>query len=180
MIRLLASGFNVQPLVDQLAAHPELWNEHRHRLQGPHSVVSDIWVRFNPIENFDPENPAAFLEPHEPAWYPCIEKIPAAKQLCEEIEKETGENDLLGVLITRIPAGGEVGAHTDSGWHAEVTNKYAVQLAGNFEQSFYVEGQELRTKTGDIFTFDNSKTHGVRNPSNEDRMTFIACYRRSS
>lgn len=177
MIRLVATGFNVQPLVSELAAHPELWNEHRQRLNGPHSEVSDIWVRFNPVENFDPANPAAFVDEHVPEWYPGSELIPSVKTLCDEIGKETGETDLLGVLITKIPAGGEVKAHTDSGWHAAVTTKYAVQLAGNFEQSFYVEGNELRTQTGDLFTFDNSKTHGVLNPSKEDRITLISCWR---
>lgn len=177
MIRLVATGFNVQPLVDELSAHPELWNEHRQRLNGPHSEVSDIWCRFNPIENFDAANPAAFVDEHVPQWYPAVEKIPSVKQLCEDISQKTGETNLLGVLITRIPAGGEVKPHTDSGWHAAVTTKYAVQLAGNFEQSFYVEGNELRTQTGDLFTFRNDLIHGVRNPSKEDRMTLISCWR---
>jgi aspartyl/asparaginyl beta-hydroxylase (cupin superfamily) len=100
----------------------------------------------------------------------------AALRLCDHV----GGMRLGGVLITRIPPGGEVKPHIDSGWHAEYYEKYAIQLKGNKDQGFYFEDAELHPETGDVYTFDNSKLHWVRNDSNEERMTLIVCIRRKA
>ncbi len=172
------SGFDVSPLVEQLAYHPELWNEHTlrtDRYNTPHTDVSDIWVRFNAWENFDGDAFKFTMEPHESAWYPCITKIPAAWSLARKVMRLVGGKKLGGILITRIPAHGEVKAHVDSGWHASTYSKYAVQIKGNRDQVFWVGCDELRPEVGDVYAFDNSRLHGVRNDSDEERITLIFC-----
>ena len=177
MIRQLATGLDVGPLLKELAAHPEAWDEHKGRTgPGPHEGVSDIWVRFNAIENFDPENPAAFVAEHSPVWYPVAEKLPSVAGLCLQVSEMTGEKNLMGVLITRVPAGGEVKPHVDAGWHALNTRKLAVQVRGNRDQAFCFEGSELRPEPGDLYEFDNQKEHWVTNDSDEDRITLITCW----
>ena len=68
--------------------------------------------------------------------------------------------------------------HIDQGWHAGFYEKFALQIKGNEQQSFHVEDEMLRTQDGDLFAFDNAKTHWVLNPSAEDRITMIVCLRR--
>lgn len=178
-IRHLCSGIDVSAAVEQIDAHPEVWNLHRERTQlgTPHSQVSDIWVRYNPWRNFNGDM-AAFNGPHESEWYPVADAIPAVRVLVRQVFNYVGGKVLGGVLITKIPPGCEVAPHIDQGWHARHYEKFAVQLQGNDRQAFHFEGFELRPAPGDIYTFDNSKLHWVTNDSDEDRMTLIVCIRR--
>lgn len=178
-IQHLTSGLDVQPLVRQLADHPELWNQHTLRTCGdgtPHREVDDIWVRYNPWRNFQGD-PQAFNDEHVSEWYPCIAAIPAAWRLCRKVMRMVGGETLGGVLITRIPPGGSVKPHVDHGWHAQQYAKYAVQIQGNTDQAFHFEDASLRPLPGDLYTFDNSRLHWVTNDSDEARITMIVCIR---
>jgi len=179
-IRHVASGYDVHPLIEQLAAHPEVWNQHTMRTQGyktPHKAVDDIWVRYNAWENFTGDV-QAFNARHESSWYPVIADIPAAWSLVRKVMRDVGGKQLGGVLITRIPPGGEVAPHIDTGWHAGHYEKFAIQIAGNQQQAFCFEDAELRPMPGDLYTFDNSHLHWVTNDSDEPRITLIICIRR--
>lgn len=181
-IRKLASGFDVKPLRDQLVRHPEAWNRHTLRTetyQTPHRSVSDIWVRYNAWDNFNGD-PAAFNGEHESSWYPVVHDIPAAWSLARRVVRHVGGGRLGGVLITRIPPGGEVAPHIDRGWHAGYYEKFAVQVAGNDEQAFCFEDSQLRPEPGDLYTFDNSRLHWVTNQSDSERITLIICIRRDA
>ena len=181
-IMRLASGMNVDPLVRQLDAHPEAWNEHTMRTDAyhtPHEEVSDIWVRYNDWANFKGD-PQAFNSQHESVWYPVAARIPAAWSLARHVMRMIGGKKLGGVLITRIPPGGEVKPHIDSGWHAEHYEKFAVQVKGNKDQAFCFENGELRPEPGDLYTFDNSYMHWVTNNSDSERITLIICIRRQA
>lgn len=176
----LASGFDVKPLRDQLAQHPGVWNRHTTRTDAyetPHKAVSDIWVRYNAWENFAGDA-AAFNDEHESSWYPVIHEIPAAWSLARRVMRHVRGTKLGGVLITRIPPGGEVAPHIDRGWHAGYYDKYAVQVAGNAQQAFCFEDSDLRPDPGDLYTFDNSRLHWVTNQSDSERITLIICIRR--
>lgn len=173
-IEALPLRFDVQPLLDQLARNPDVWNEHRERTvtEGtPHREVSDIWVRYG-------DTPDACARPHESHWYPCVQKIPAAWSLARRVFRAVGGKRLGGVLITKVPAGSEVKPHVDNGWHAAYYEKFAVQLAGNKEQAFHFEDGSLSALPGDVYTFQNDRLHWVTNPSAEDRMTMIVCLKR--
>lgn len=163
----------------QIDEHPDAWNRHRHRTElygTPHNGVSDIWVRYNAWSNYDGDW-SAFNGPHVSVWYPVIAQLPAVWSLVRKVKRFVGASDLGGVLITRIPPGGRVAPHVDGGWHAGHYAKYAVQLMGNRDQAFCFEDAELRPEPGDLYTFDNSRTHWVTNDSDEDRMTLIVCLR---
>lgn len=179
-IRRLWSGVDVSAAREQLFAHPELWNQHTVRTaQYAHSNISDIWVRYNPFHNYDPNNGGleAFNREHEAHWYPAVDACPAIKDVCLDVMRMVEGVRLGGVLITKIPPGGEVKPHIDRGWHAEYYDKFAVQLQGDERQSFNFEGESLVSTTGDLYTFDNSRLHWVTNASDIDRITLIVCVR---
>ena len=167
-------------LFDQLRSHPQVWDTITHRTSNPtspHREVSDIWVRYNPIENFDGDM-MKFNAEHISQWYPVIEELPDARLLAETIAEEFEAKQLGAVLITKIPAGKNCYPHIDQGWHARYYEKFALQVRGNHQQSFHVQEEILRTEDGDLFAFDNSYPHWVFNPSDEDRITMIVCIRR--
>lgn len=180
-IESLNHHFNVHALCAQLDALDEsgdnAWDEHPFRTSNPlspHREASDIWVRYNSLENFGEK----FNDEHESVWYPIADKIPAVKALCEAMQKYIGVDELGGVLITRIPPHGQVYPHTDQGWHATHYQKYAILLSGNKNQAFCFDGIEHRCEKGDSFTFDNQYTHWVTNPTEFVRETLIICMRK--
>jgi hypothetical protein len=167
-------------LMDQLNAHPEVWNTIKHRTANhasPHREVSDIWVRYNPIKNYSGDM-GKFNSEHVSEWYPVVDQLPQAMALSLAIGIEFFAQSIGAVLITKIPAGKTCYPHIDQGWHARHYEKLALQVKGNHEQSFHVQDEVLRTEDGDLFAFDNSHTHWVLNPSDEDRITMIVCIRR--
>lgn len=180
-IALVGGGFHVEPLIEQIDANPDVWNRHRVRTElygTPHNAVSDIWVRYNPWENFRGDL-QAFNQPHVSEWYPVLAQIPAVKPLVGEVYRKVGGRQLGGVLITRIPPGGRVEPHIDGGWHAGYYEKFAIQLRGDERQAFCFEDASLSALPGDLYTFDNSRLHWVTNDSDAERMTLIICIRRT-
>jgi len=181
-IEHLSSGYDVAPLVDQLARNPDVWDRYTLRTKGyeatPHKSVSDIWVRFRAWSEFDGDAAKFANTAHESVWYPVIHQIPTAWSLARRVVRDVGGGKLGGVLITRVPAGGEVKPHVDQGWHAGHYEKFAVQVKGNAKQAFCFEDRKLSAMPGDLYTFDNSRCHWVTNGSDEERITLIICVRR--
>lgn len=177
-IRLLHRKIAVEPLLVQLEAHPELWDENEFRTQGaygnPHQKISDIIVRFNDWKHWRGDR-AAFNEEHESVWWGAYEKLPYLKSLIFDLMRLFYAERLGMVLITRIPPFTNVGRHIDVGWHARYYLKFALQIKAAKGQKFCFKGAELESLPGDLYAFDNSKPHWVENPTAEERITLIMC-----
>jgi hypothetical protein len=179
-IRILHRNVNVAPLLQQLAAAPELWDENVFRTEqaygNPHQKISDIIVRFNDWANWNGDR-AAFNAEHESVWWGAYDRLPYIQPLVFDLMRLFYAERLGMVLITRIPPKCTVGKHIDKGWHAEHYLKFGVQLKSAKGQKFCYEDYKLETQPGDLFAFDNSKTHWVENPTKEERITLIVCLR---
>lgn len=177
-IHLCDFTIGVDYVVKALENHPA-WDRHTPRKeQYVHAGMSDIWVRYNAWENYHGDL-REMSEPHESVWYPVAYEVPELRLLVNDVLANLDPVELGMVLITRIPPGGEVEPHVDSGWHATHYNdKYGIQLQGNERQSFNFDGHSLSTRPGEVFWFDNSGEHWVLNDSDEDRMTMIVCTRK--
>src|SRR5271167_2875392 len=84
---------------------PSVWNTITLRTdssESPHREVSDIWVRYNPIEHFDGDM-MKFNSEHDSQWYPVADQIPEAKRLAEQIAVDYSADRLGAVLINKIP-----------------------------------------------------------------------------
>ena len=112
------------PILAELDANPQVWGAHSARLDAegsPHKGVPDVWVRYRAEAELT--TPAAYAEPHTSVWYPEAELLPSVRNLSHALVAACRATQLGGVLITRIPAGGEVAPHDDRGsWHAEFYN----------------------------------------------------------
>ena len=171
-IKLVDSRWDVLPLLYALEANPSLWNQNTGRtapVDSPHHGIDDIWCRFA-------ETVEAFVSPHVSQWWPASDVLPI-RSMARKVMAMTGAEQLGGILITRVPAGKEVLPHTDLGWHARYYDKIAVSLQSHPKQVYGFDGQGLETKPGDVFWFDNSQTHWVKNPTPFDRVTAIFCVR---
>jgi hypothetical protein len=184
-IEYLPYRLDVTRALQRLYDGGRYWNRHRLRTeQYVHSSVDDIWLRFH--EWRDDITLAEFNEPHESVWYPIADEIPELKALAlatwaKAMNLYGCVLELGGVLITKIPPGGEVIAHADRGWHAEHYNiKHALQLLGCTGQSFNFDGYAVSAHPGELYEFDNSQVHWVENKSPIDRITMIVCMRMNS
>jgi len=179
-IRILHRGANVAPLIQQLDAAPELWDENVFRTEGaygnPHQKISDIIVRFNDWANWTGDR-AKFNEEHESVWWGAYDKLPYLQALVFDLMRVFFAERLGMVLITRIPPKCTVGKHIDKGWHAQHYLKFGVQIKSAPGQVFCYKGYKLETQPGDVFAFDNSKEHWVENPTDQERITLIICLR---
>ena len=173
-IKLISQGANVNPIHWAILEHPELWNEHNARTSdeaSPHFGLDDIWARFG--DDID----AVTGKAHDAKWYPSAD-ILGIKPLVYDLFRAVEGVELGGVLITRISAGKSCKPHEDHGWHARRYEKFGVQITSAPNQKFCFDGEELETKAGDIFWFDNQYTHWVTNPTPYDRISMIVCIRR--
>ena len=170
-IKLLNRGINVSAIYWALQENPQLWNQHTSRTEhpdSPHHGLDDIWVRFGG------EKDATNNTAHMPNWYEAADVL-GLKPFLRELMHSVGGDVMGGVLITRIPPGATCKPHTDNGWHALEYQKYAVQITSAPGQKFCFEGEELETRPGDVFWFNNQHLHWVDNPTNYERITLIAC-----
>lgn len=177
--RKILSEIDVAPLLRQIGAPPSLWDEHRERTgtNSPHEGIPDIWVRYRARHEL--HGPADYLGPHASVWYPEVEVIPAIRKIVAEVWMAMKPRYLGGILITKIPAGKEVKPHHDRGtWHAEYYDqKVYVPLQSNDLCVNACEDEEAVMRAGECWTFDNLKTHSVRNDGETDRITAIICMR---
>jgi len=170
----LLSGINVEPLRFQLMLNPQLWNAHRARKDAegsPHSAMDDIWVRWKEGERG--------AQPFFPGWLEAWHILPALRPLVFGLMQHVGATFLGGVLITRIPPGGEILPHDDKGtWHAENLNvKVYVPIQSNEHCVNCCEDEQVNMRAGEAWYFDNLKVHSVHNAGAVDRITLIVCMR---
>jgi hypothetical protein len=177
-LELMPWRFDVTPLVAELKAHSELWDEFPFRTtpsQSPHRDMSDIVVRCNARENFSDRE--SFGLPHESVWYPNTEKLPSVLPIVFDLMRYVDGERLGMVLITRLPAGKQCHPHIDQGWHPNFYDKYAVQIASAAGQSFHVDTEMLSAEPGECYRFNNAISHWVINDSDKERITMIVCIR---
>jgi hypothetical protein len=183
--RRLTASLNVRPLLEELDAQPELWDQIKFRKiapGSPHSRMSDIWVRYNDYRPFLARGDFSGLnDPHIPIWYPAWQKLPALRPLIfGTMERVQGEM-LGGVLITRIPPGEGIEPHVDVGWHVNYYPKFYLSLRSAPGAEFFCEYGDtiasINPRPGDLYLFDNRQRHWVKNESDQDRITLIMCIR---
>lgn len=167
-------------LLQQINEHPELWNEHPERKiwKGSyHVAMSDIWLRFRPKEQL--KEAKNYEEAFILAWYPSRRILTEVERIALDLMAHFRSVWLGGILITKIPPGGEILPHHDRGrWHPEFFNcKLYLPLKSNPACINRCEDEEVNMKVGEVWTFDNLKVHSVENNGDEDRMTLIISMR---
>ncbi|MGD0107060.1 MAG: aspartyl/asparaginyl beta-hydroxylase domain-containing protein [Rhodopila sp.] len=177
--RLIAQGVEVAGVNAELDAHPELWSENAYRTGDPNSVhhgVPDIWLRWR--DKAELVSPESYREPHHPVFWPAWRLLPSLHPIVRNLSHVVDSVALGGVLITKIPSGGEVKPHIDTGWHAGFydTKLYLV-LRGNPLCLNYCGDDVESFRAGDVWEFPNSVSHSVKNGGPTDRITVIICFR---
>lgn len=170
--------FDVREVVAQLDAHPELWNLRPQRTEhDTFAGTSDIWVRFRDPDEI--HTPADIGAPHFAVWYDAWYQLPGLKPIVRQLMCDVAASHLGGILITKIPPGGQIKPHHDrGGWHAEFYfRKVYVPLRTNPFVLNHCEEESVVMNTGEAWFFNNLVTHSVENHGETDRITLIVCMR---
>lgn len=179
---ILIKGVCVDPILRELEENYDLWNQKTERREAdlsPHREAPDIWVRYNDHSKSGPN----FNDEHIPVWYPAWERLPQLRPIVFGLMRAFEGEIMGGVLITKVPSGKKIYPHTDGGWHVDYYEKFYVQLSGSPGCEFCCldestgETERFTPMAGDVYHFDNRKTHWVDNDSDADRITLIVCIR---
>lgn len=162
----------------ELEANSHLFGEFNARKlapNSPHSEMIDIWLRYGDIsEMIKTGDYSKISDMHDSIW---LKSLARCKDICFEVMAMVRGERLGGVLITKLPPGGKILPHTDSGWHAEYYDKYYVPIKNDKGAVFGFEDGDIESEAGDVWKFDNSITHWVNNDSNSERIAMIICIR---
>jgi quercetin dioxygenase-like cupin family protein len=173
----IAEGIDTLPLLLALHRQPWLWDQHPARRVAPgspHAEMTDIWVRYGEAGGDDY---SALAGPHDSVWYPAAHALPQVRPIVFGLMARVEGERLGGILITRLPPGGRIAPHTDSGWHAGYYEKFYVALQNPPGAVFAWEQGAIHARTGDCWWFRNDLPHWVENHSNVDRIAMIVCIR---
>jgi hypothetical protein len=174
----ICSDIDISSVLVELADNSGMFGEFNARKNAPgspHSEMDDIWLRYGDISAMvETGDYTGIADEHDSIW---LKDLPESKKLCMKVMAMVAGERLGGVLITRLPAGGEIKAHTDSGWHAEYYGKYYVPIKNEKGSVFgFIDGV-IDPLIGEVWKFDNSVPHWVCNNSNSDRIAMIICIR---
>ncbi len=169
------SGLNISLARKELEANSDMFGEFNARKNaGPvHCQMDDIWLRYGDISEMTKTGDYSKVsDEHDSIW---IKDLPECKKLCFEVMKMVDGERLGGVLITRLPVGGEIFPHTDRGWHASYYDKYYIPLENKNGSVFGFDEGVIDPSLGDVWAFDNSYNHWVKNNSNQERIAMVVC-----
>jgi len=174
---------DVTPLVDEIYAQPELWDQFDFRTKSPsspHHEGHDIILRYNSPDNYNENSPQDFAKEHESVWYPAVVKLPSFKYVFNQLLDNIPDCEIGGILITKVPAGKSIAMHSDAGhWHPEYySTKILILLQSAPGQEFiYANGERYEGIAGEVFFFNNLPEHAVLNPTDTDRISLIVAAR---
>lgn len=177
--RLVHAGLDVGPIVSQLDAQPELFDEfpERRLVEGtPFAEMRDIHVRYLPRDDLTP--PADPRTPKDLRFYPAWYRLPALHPVVWALMSTLRAVEMGGILITRLPAGGRMLPHIDNGWHPRrFDTKAHLTLRANARCIVRVEEEEAVFRPGEIWTYPNDVEHEISNGGTTERLVVIMCLR---
>ena len=117
------------------------------------------WNNMKPILNIR-------KEPSYDKYYPLIEPI------LERLKKYYDYNQY-ATFLARLRPNATIGFHCDSGNFLTLCHRIHVPLKTNPKVYYCIENAVYHWEKGSIYEFDNTRVHGVKNESIEDRIHLI-------
>lgn len=168
---LLQTGLNVQPLLDALDAHPDLWDQITVRQSYPGSAHHDTQAIFL-------RGPAAFTADEYQGTtdaydYPALATLgEAVNALLCPVLWGLGATQLGYVLIVKLQPGGHVDEHIDEGAYADHFTRFHIALTSD-SATLTVGGQTQHFAPGELWRFDHKALHSADNPGVTPRIHVI-------
>ncbi|MDX2059902.1 MAG: AraC family ligand binding domain-containing protein [Gemmatimonadales bacterium] len=165
---LLARDLPVSDLAERLSLLPELWDltTYRQEYEGTaHGDSKTIFVR-GPVST---DNVLDCIDCYQDDLI-VLELAPLAG-LMDAIDQILGIQFVGRVMLVKIPPGGKVLPHRDTGAYARFFARFHCVIQGRCE--FFCDGEQFNPTPGDLFTFNHQITHSVAVPVTEDAVDRI-------
>lgn len=172
MFKLHQHGLDTQPLLDALAANPELWGEITVRQDYPGSAHHDTQCIFlrGPAE-FTPHEYQGTLDAHD---FPALDVLRhPVEQLLKPVLESLGATELGYVLVVALKPGGVITEHTDEGAYAEHYSRFHIALTQSRWASLRVGGYFQNFAQGELWEFNHRVPHSGDNFGPEPRIHLI-------
>ena len=171
----LATGVDIQPLLFAVYRQSSLWNTLTFRTDfeaSPHREVSDIILRLQPLDGSSQDK-------RECVDYAAFAALPQARRVVYALMAHVEGERLGRVMLTRLPPGGQIYPHEDIGptpLHYDTEpyyQRFHLVLQADDKSIFQCGTEYVHMKPGEVWWFDNSKTHAVYNDGQVDRIHLI-------
>lgn len=77
------------------------------------------------------------------------------------------------LILAKLVAGGKIPRHTDAGFSLLNSHRIHLPIITNEDVVFFVGGEELNMRAGELWEINNGTVHGVENRGAEDRIHLI-------
>lgn len=178
--KLISTGIDVAPLVNEIERQPYLWNKNPCRLgkHGPHHETQDMFLRYkSEAEYIEKGDWHGFADAHFAIWNQTINHLPAARKIIFDLFAAMEGEILGGVFLYKIEPGKQIYPHTDQGWHPEFYEKFNVCLQSNPQTAFHYAEDSMTQAAGDVHWFRNDVKHWVTNEGDTTHVVLTVCMR---
>lgn len=108
---------------------------------------------------------------------------PEFKKDIEQIEKYLieiyGKGEIIRAEIPLLPSGTKVNPHYDDTESFAVHHRVHIPIVTTNNIIFTIDGVDKHLKIGEMWEIDNTKMHGVNNPSDIDRVHLIIDFKKA-
>lgn len=180
----LATGVNVEPLLNEILRQPELWDKDTFRTAFPNSTMAnsnDIIVRFPDVYKYKDQKSAEalkeFYDNTAPIWFPAYEKLPSLKHMLKEFMYAYNAYGIGRVIIAKNAPGKGFAAHSDvEGEYVNNTKgaRYHLVLKGLEGNMVRCGDESVSMHTGELWWFNTRLEHEGMNISKDDRIHLLA------
>jgi tetratricopeptide (TPR) repeat protein len=80
---------------------------------------------------------------------------------------------IVRAMLARLEAGGEIPRHTDAGYSLINCHRVHLPIITNEEVDFFVGGETVQMREGELWEINNATEHAVSNNATEDRVHLI-------
>ena len=174
-LKLVAKGIDVQPLLDEIEAHSELWylDTTRQEKISVQRETHAIALRCHA----DTAGDDSRLRRAKPVGYQgrpttISENFPLNSEYVDELVRSM-EGTIGRCVLAKLKPNGTVYPHADDGLYWLLRDRYHLALKSVNGSYFKVGGDEVRMQEGELWWFDHTATHEAFNDSDEDRIHII-------
>jgi hypothetical protein len=182
LIKLLKTNINVTPLLNRIAAEPELWKENTWRqdyvvkLDRPISPQEDteaIMFRWAPENTIESVRDSLKIQDHLNLF-----KIKEVQVLIDECVKACEGVELGRAFLAKLKPGGRVIPHADFGMYSDHFERFHLVITSEPGNRFFVEDkngwcESYGMHPGEFFWFNHKENHWAVNQSLVPRIHLI-------